>query len=175
MSWTPATSISPRTAHLSRIRVRATSDVCESRPGREHRESTHPSQSHREGPDSSLGSVPLFSRRSTPLGPFFSTFAHCLRSYRGDARTLFYKRKCVYSAQFWCNLNPLDATLLSLLLCVANKELAQHLSPVDATLTKNRGWGQSQEWGYPSILPSLPRYLLTSTRPLPGGAHSGVN
>ncbi len=152
MSWTAATSISPRTAHLSRIRVRATSDVCESRPGREHRESTHPSQSHREGPDSSLGSVPLFSRRSTPLGPFFSTFAHCLRSYRGDARTLFYKRKCVYSAQFWCNLNPLDATLLSLLLCVANKELAQHLSVTGVGVSIN-----------PTFLTSLPPYFHSSS------------
>jgi hypothetical protein len=49
------------------------------------------------------------------------------------------QRKCPNSAQFWCNLSPLDATLLSLLLCVANKELAQYLSPLNATLTKNTG------------------------------------
>src|SRR5258708_32333865 len=33
------------------------------------------------------------------------------------------------TASFLCNLSPLDATLLSPLLCVANKELAQYLSP----------------------------------------------
>src|SRR6266566_8338384 len=42
-------------------------------------------------------------------------------------------------AQFLCNLSPLDATLLSTPLCVANKELAQYLSPLDAPLTKTRG------------------------------------
>src|SRR6266699_481510 len=45
------------------------------------------------------------------------------------------------SAQFWCNISPLDATLPSLLVCVANKGLAQYLSPLDATLTKNIGVG----------------------------------
>ena len=51
MSWTPATSIAPRAAHPSRMRVRATSDVCESRPGRELRESTDLPQSCRKGSD----------------------------------------------------------------------------------------------------------------------------
>src|SRR5258708_16538516 len=45
------------------------------------------------------------------------------------------------TASFLCNLSPLDATLLSSLLCVANKELAQYLSLLDATLTKNTGGG----------------------------------
>src|SRR5260370_27857032 len=49
------------------------------------------------------------------------------------------QRKCPNSAQFWCNLSPLDSTLLSPLLTVANKELAQYLSPLNATLTKNTG------------------------------------
>ncbi len=39
----------------------------------------------------------------------------------------------------WCNVSLLDATLLSPLLCVASKGLAQYLSLVDATLTKNIG------------------------------------
>src|SRR5260370_15036784 len=51
------------------------------------------------------------------------------------------KRKWAFSAQFWCNLSPLDATLLGLLLCVANKELAEDVSPLHATLTKNIGGG----------------------------------
>jgi len=44
-------------------------------------------------------------------------------------------------AQFWCNISPLDATLPRPLVCVANKGLAQYLSPLDATLTKTTGWG----------------------------------
>jgi hypothetical protein len=52
------------------------------------------------------------------------------------------QRKCPNSAQFWRNLSSLDATLLSPLVCVANKELAQCLSPLNTTLTKNiGGWG----------------------------------
>src|ERR1700690_4418711 len=43
------------------------------------------------------------------------------------------------NAQFWINLSPLNATLLSPLLCVANKDLTRYLSPLDATLTKNTG------------------------------------
>jgi hypothetical protein len=53
-------------------------------------------------------------------------------------------------AQFLCNLSPLDATLLSHLLCVANKELAQYLSLLDATLTKTQGVG-----GIPVAAPVL--------------------
>ncbi len=71
------------------------------------------------------------------------------------------QRKCPNSAQFWCNISPLDATLLSPLLCVANKELAQYLSPLNATLTKNIGG-----WGAPRFMPflaSLPPYFGTSS------------
>jgi hypothetical protein len=133
MSWTPATSTGPRAAHPSRIRVLS-----------EHRESTDPSQSHRKDTDPSRRSVHLFSRRSTPLNPFFGTFPHRLgKEDRGDGRAHSRQWKCAYSAQSWCNVSPLDATLLSPLLCVANKGLARYLSTVDATLTKNRGWGQS--------------------------------
>src|SRR6266849_5884427 len=38
-------------------------------------------------------------------------------------------------------LSPLDATLMGHLASVANKRLTAWLSPVDATLTKNRGGG----------------------------------
>jgi len=122
-----------RAAHPSKMRVLT-----------EHRESTYASQSYREGSDllgkdSSRGSVRLFSRPRIPLSPFFSAFAHRLRADCEDARAHSRKRKWAYSAQFWCNLSPLDATLLGPLVCVANKEVAQYLSPVDATLTKNRG------------------------------------
>src|SRR5258708_26543252 len=46
------------------------------------------------------------------------------------------------SAQFRCNLTPLDATLVSSLLCIANKGLTQYLTPLDATLTRNTGGGR---------------------------------
>src|SRR5258708_32640952 len=42
-------------------------------------------------------------------------------------------------AQSWCTANPLDATLARTLVCVANKGLREIVSPLDATLTKNRG------------------------------------
>src|SRR5229473_5846807 len=38
-------------------------------------------------------------------------------------------------------LSPLAATLMDLLASVANKGLTTWLSPLDATFTKNRGWG----------------------------------
>ena len=40
-------------------------------------------------------------------------------------------------------LSPLAATLTDLPASVANKRLTSWLNPLDATLTKNRGWGQS--------------------------------
>ncbi len=146
MNWTPVASFGPRAAHPSGMRLLT-----------EHREPADPSRSYRDGShligkDSSRGSVRLFSCRSTPPSPFFGTFAHCLCADRGDARAHSRRRRWAYSAQFWCNLSLLDATLPSPLLCVANKGVAQYLSPVDATLTKNRGWGP--------ILASLPPYPL---------------
>jgi hypothetical protein len=129
VSWTPANSIGARAAHPSRIRVLS-----------EHRESTDPSQSHRKGPGSSPKSVPLFSRRLTPLSPFPQRLrAHRLSKDRADGRTDSRKRKWFYSAQFWCNLNPLDATLMDLPASVANKRLTVRLSSLDATLTKRAG------------------------------------
>jgi len=132
MSWTSATSIGTCATHLSRMpslseHPRAT-DLPRSYPG----------ASDPVGKDSPRFAY-FFSCRSTPLTPFFTVFAHPLRPDRGDARTHSRNWKWAYSAQFWCNLSPLDATLLSPLLCVASKGLAQYLSPVDATLTKNRG------------------------------------
>jgi hypothetical protein len=44
-------------------------------------------------------------------------------------------------AQFWCDINPLDATLLDFLGCVANKGLTEVLTLLVATLTQNRGEG----------------------------------
>src|SRR6266852_8399012 len=40
-------------------------------------------------------------------------------------------------------LSPLAATFMDLPASVANKRLTSWLSSLDATLTKNRGWGQS--------------------------------
>src|SRR5712664_506962 len=164
MSWMPAASIRTRAAHTSRMPVPS-----------EHREWTNLSRSYRVGSDlvgekSSPGSVRLSSRRKIPVSPFSSNFAHRLGAHRADARAHSRHRKWAYFAQFWCNLSPLDATLLSPLLCVAFKGLAQDLSSLDATLTKNiGGWGSRTSqalshpaWGYSSILTSLPRYLLTS-------------
>jgi hypothetical protein len=114
INWTPATSTRTRAAHPSTIRVRATSGVCGSRPGREHRESTDLSRSYQVGSylvgeDSSPGSVRLFSRRKVPLRPFSSNFAHRFRKHRkdrGDAGVHYRMRKWAYSAQFWCNISP---------------------------------------------------------------------
>ena len=131
MSWTPATSIGPQVAHVPSEQL--------SRAKPRDPESTDPSQSHRKRPDPSPRSVGPFSRRSTPLSHLFSTFAHSLLADRRHARTLSRSEKWAYSAQFWCNISPLDATLPRALLCVANKELAECLSPLDATFTKNIG------------------------------------
>ncbi len=41
-------------------------------------------------------------------------------------------------------LSPLAATLMDLPASVANKRLTVWLNPLDATLTKNRGWGEGR-------------------------------
>ena len=152
----PAASIRTRAAHTSRMPVPS-----------EHREWTDLCRSYRVrsdfvGEESSPGSVRLSSRRKIPLSPFSSNFAHRLGVHSADARSHSRKRKWAYFAQFWCNPSPLNATLLSPLLCVAFKGLAQDLSSLDATLTKNIGGvGESDV----TILTSLSRYLLTSTHP----------
>src|SRR6202165_1513465 len=135
MNWTPVTSFGPRAAHLSSMRVL-----------REHRESTDLSPSYPEDSDlaekdSSRESVRLPSCPSTPLSPFFSIFAHHFRKDRRDARAHSRRRKRAYSAQFWCNISPLAATLMGLPASVANKRLTAWLNPLDATFTKFRGVG----------------------------------
>jgi hypothetical protein len=136
MSWMPAASIRTRAAHTSRVPVPS-----------EHCESADLSRSCRVGSDfvgeqSSPGSVRLSCRRKIPLSPFSSNFAHRLGAHRADARVYSRKQKWAYFAQFWCTVSPLDATLLSHLVCVASKGLAQYLSSLNATLTKNIGrWG----------------------------------
>jgi hypothetical protein len=166
MSWTPAASIRTRVAHTSRMPVPS-----------EHREWTDLSRSYRVGSDfvgedSSPGSFRLFSRRTIPLSPFSSNFAHRLgahRAHREHAGAHSRKRKWAYFAQFWCNPSPLDATLLSPLLCVAFKGLAQDLSSLDATLTKNiGGWGSQTSLSSfipPGVGVLFNSYFLTSLSP----------
>jgi hypothetical protein len=176
MSWMPAASIRTRAAHTSRMPVPS-----------EQREWTNLSRSYRVGSGlvgeaSSPGSVRLFSRRKIPLSPFSSNFAHRLGVHSADARAHSRKRKWAYFAQFWCNPSPLDATLLSPLLCVAFKELAQYLSPLDATLAKNIGGGGVGRLKlYPTrgggTLQFLLLYLVISLLQFifSGGTRSGVN
>jgi hypothetical protein len=45
------------------------------------------------------------------------------------------------SCQQSASVNPLTATLMKSLVTVVNKGLTAKLTPLDATLTKNRGWG----------------------------------
>src|ERR1700737_1781875 len=135
MSWTPATSIGNPVEHPLRMRGLS-----------EHRESTDLSRPRPEGYGPVGKGSPrfayLFSRRSTPLSPFFSAFAHPLRAARADARAHSGKWKRAYSAQFWCNLTPLDATLVSLFVCVANKGLMQMLKSFRCNIYKNTGGGR---------------------------------
>jgi hypothetical protein len=163
MSWMPAASIRTRAAHTSRMPVPS-----------EHREWTDLSRSYRVrsdfvGEESSPGSVRLSSRRKIPLSPFSSNFAHRLGVHSADGRAHSRKRKWAYFAQFWCNPSPLDATLLSPLLCVAFKGLAQDLSSLDATLTKNIG-GRGSQTSLSSFIPPgvgvlFNSYFLTSLSP----------
>src|SRR6266849_2051307 len=51
------------------------------------------------------------------------------------------KTEAVFSAPFWCSASLLNATLPGPLVCVANKDLRIIVSPLHATLTKNRGVG----------------------------------
>src|SRR5260370_12223542 len=49
--------------------------------------------------------------------------------------------EAAFSVPIWCSANPLNATLPTTLVCVANQGLRRIVSPLDATLTKNRGEG----------------------------------
>src|SRR6266481_5528414 len=44
-------------------------------------------------------------------------------------------------AQLWCSVSTFRINTYSPLVCVANKGLVRHLSPLNATLMKNPGWG----------------------------------
>src|SRR5712672_1886315 len=50
-------------------------------------------------------------------------------------------REPAHFAQFWCNANSLESTLANPLVCVANKGFSDSVSLLDATLTRNTGWG----------------------------------
>src|SRR6266568_5793673 len=76
------------------------------------------------------------------------------------------------------SISPLAATLMGLLASVPNKRLTTCLSPLDATLTKNRGGyifqAKSQSLFRQTLHPfliSLPPYFITS-RAAPGAAVS---
>src|SRR5260370_7228317 len=100
MNWTSATSIGPRPAHPSRMRVLS-----------EHREPTDLSRSPLEvsdllGKNSSPRPGHLFSSYTIHLRLYFSEFAHCFSAARGHAGVHFLKRKPAYSAQFLCSISP---------------------------------------------------------------------
>jgi hypothetical protein len=156
MIWTPATSLSPRAAHPSRVRIPS-----------EHRESTHLFRSYREGfdlagKDPSPKSVRFFTCHSTLPSSFFSAFGHRLSKNQADATAITRKWESPDSSQFWCTVSSLDATLVNPLLSVANKELTQFLSLLDATLTKNTGWGLSASGSFqlPSSLAITLKFFL---------------
>jgi len=159
ISWTPANSIGTRAAHPSRIRVLS-----------EHRESTDPSQSQRKGPNSSPRSVRLFSRRSTSLSPFFSTFAYrvpfeqrCESPFPQVEMGLF----CtilVQSKPFRCNTSEPPPMCCKQRTCAIPKSFRCN------TYKKHTGWGV--------VLISyllFDRHLSRTIPPLPGGAQLGVN
>jgi hypothetical protein len=50
------------------------------------------------------------------------------------------------SRQHPASVNPLSATLMKPPASVANKRLTEKLTPLDATLTKNRGVGATHRW-----------------------------
>ena len=171
MNWTPATSIGSHAAHPSKMRVLT-----------EHRDSTDPSQFHEEGSDligedSSRGSLRPFSCRSTPPGPFFSAFAHPLRADREDAGSHSRKRECAYSAQFLCNLNPLDATLPSSLLCVmcCKQRTCAIRKPRRCNTYKKQGAHPSSQIFFSFLLSHLPYILPSSVSRKSFACHSYEN
>src|SRR5260370_50549 len=140
MNWTTATSI--------RTRRR-----------REHPESTDLSRSCREasdlpGKDSSRESVRLFSCPSTPLNPFFSANAHCLRADRRHAGVHFLKRKPAYSAQFWCNVSPFRITTCK----SVSKQITSTSFRMNTYEKTPGGWGPHPYLlFYSSLSPLMPR------------------
>ena len=153
MNWTSATSIGPRPAHPSRMRVLS-----------EHCESTDLPLSYREGSDPVGKDSPrfahLFSCRSTP---FFSTFAHRLRADRGHAGVHFLKRKPAYSAQFLCSISPFRINT-----CKSVSKQRTSTTFRMNTHEKTRGVGGL-------ILTFSSVIIVTAYAPLAGGALSSVN
>src|SRR6266849_2592585 len=89
----------------------------------------------------------------------------------GLTRTLFAvspKTEAAFSAPFWCNASSLDATLPSALVCVASKGFREIITPLDATLTKNRGVGavMVNQTSY-TLLPSTRHGTRTAERVSP--------
>jgi len=74
------------------------------------------------------------------------------------------------SRQHFARVSPLAATLMDLLTSVANKRLTAGLTPLAATLTKNRGWGPP-----PCAHPTRMRILSppTAEEPTHGSDHVG--
>jgi len=148
MSWTPANSIGPCAERPHRMRGRATNGICESRPGQEHRQSTALSRSQPQGCSLVGKGSPRFSHpfscQPTPLSSCLNASVPRLRAHRGEATADFCSQKWANSAQFWCNVSPLDATLVNPLVCVANKELAQITKSFRCNIYKKQtGWGAS--------------------------------
>src|SRR5260370_11182107 len=87
-------------------------------------------------------------KEPTPIRPSLFLLLDSLFQYLRAAPFARSSRRCEspfrqvempYSPQFRCNVSPLDATLASPLVCVANKRLTARVNHLDATLTKNRG------------------------------------
>src|SRR6266481_4605997 len=76
-----------------------------------------------------------FARRPTPISFFFNHFRTLLTATEGVPSLHF------DFAQFSYSLNPLESTLIEVPATVDSEPLAQSLSLLDATLTRNRGWG----------------------------------
>src|SRR6267154_838630 len=160
MNWTSATSIGPRPAHPSRMRVLS-----------KHCESTDLSRSPLEGSDllgknSSPRPGDLFSSYTIPLSLYFCEFAHRLRADRGHAGVhflKFLKRKPAYSAQFLCRINPFRINTCK----SASKQTT--LSPFRMNTYEKtpRGGGL--------LLTSSSIIIVTAYAPFAGGALSGVN
>src|SRR5258708_4404771 len=148
MSWTPATSIGLRAALPSRMRILSG-----------HRESTDLFRPYREGfdlvgKDPSPGYVRLFTRRSTPLSPFLSTFAQvACRTWTceipfSQAEMGPFCTILVQSKSFKCNTSELPS------MCCKQRTCGTPKSFTCNTYKKHRGWGVS-------FLPPLRSSLVT--------------
>src|SRR6266446_5053523 len=73
-----------------------------------------------------------------------------------------------FCATIWYSASPLDATLPGTLVCVASKGFREIITPLDATLTKNRGVGavMVNQTSY-TLLPSTRHGTRTAERVSP--------